>query len=242
MSRKSPKHARKTVRRGAVAAGAIAATAAMTIAVPTGAANAAPTRNPQIDGLLAAAPYAPGLLTSAGILAVAPRITQLTDAYAENVPVLPGLFPVSNSARPIVSAAGLLPYTHTPNWTGVGAENVFSAGAPFGLGGVTNTTYGMTGIYSQLVSIPGPLPLPPIAIPAGTGSTAGNVTAITGPLGSALNLQSSLTSVVGLDGNTTWTPALGLGGTFPLGLGTARRRSCRSPSPTVRTRSSSACR
>lgn len=197
MSPTSPKHARKTVRRSAVAATAVAAAATLTVATPA-TANAAPTGNPQIDAILSAAPLLPGGIPIAVIPQVAPIVNQGVAAWNQ-IPVISGLIPVSNTTAPILGATPL-----APGWLGLGVSDTFAVGAPLGLGGLSSTTYGLVGVA------PG----------GGTGSIGGNVTTINGPLGSALGLNTSLSAITA-GGLTTWTPSLGLNATAPLGLGSA---------------------
>lgn len=197
MSPTSPKHSRKTVRRSAVAATAVAAAATLTVATPA-TANAAPTGNPQIDAILAAAPLLPGGIPIAVIPQAAPIVNQGVAAWNQ-IPVISGLIPVSNTTAPILGATPL-----APGWLGLGVSDTFAVGAPLGLGGLSSTTYGLVGVA------PG----------GGTGSIGGNVTTINGPLGSALGLNTSLSAITA-GGLTTWTPSLGLNATAPLGLGSA---------------------
>ncbi|CAM3203648.1 beta strand repeat-containing protein [Tsukamurella hominis] len=200
MSPTSPKHARKTVRRSAVAATAVAAAATLTVATPA-TANAAPTGNPQVDAILAAAPLLPGGIPLATIPIIAPQINQGVAAWNQ-IPVLSGLIPVSNTSGPIVSTAQV---PGAPaGWLGLGQQDTFTVGAPLGLGGLTSTTYGLVGLGPGL----------------GVGSVGGNITNINGPLGSSLGLNTSLSAITA-GGLTTWTPSLGLNATAPLGLGSA---------------------
>ncbi|TWS24982.1 hypothetical protein FK268_07025 [Tsukamurella sputi] len=203
MSPTAPKHARKTVRRSAVAVTAVAAAAAMTVATPA-AANAAttPTGNPQIDALLASAPLLPGGIPIAVIPQVAPVINQGVAAWNQ-IPVIGGLIPVSNTTAG--SAFGTTPLA--PGWAGAWSSDTFKVGAPLGLGGLTSTTYGLVGLNANSGGL-------------GVGSIGGNNTTLNGPLGSALGLSTSLSAVT-TNGLTTWTPSLGLGATAPLGLGSA---------------------
>ena len=200
MSPTSPKHARKTVRRSAVAATAVAAAATLTVATPA-TANAAPTGNPQVDAILAAAPLLPGGIPLATIPIIAPQINQGVAAWNQ-IPVLSGLIPVSNTSGPIIST-GQVPGAPA-GWLGVGQQDTFTVGAPLGLGGLSSTTYGLVGLGPGL----------------GLGSVGGNVTTINGPLGSALGLNTSLSAIT-TGGLTTWMPSLGLNATAPLGLGSA---------------------
>lgn len=200
MSPTSPKHARKTLRRSAVAATAVAAAATLTVATPA-TANAAPTGNPQVDAILAAAPLLPGGIPLATIPIIAPQINQGVAAWNQ-IPVLSGLIPVSNTSGPIIST-GQVPGAPA-GWLGVGQQDTFTVGAPLGLGGLSSTTYGLVGLGPGL----------------GLGSVGGNVTTINGPLGSALGLNTSLSAIT-TGGLTTWTPSLGLNATAPLGLGSA---------------------
>ncbi|TWS20085.1 hypothetical protein FK529_08090 [Tsukamurella asaccharolytica] len=199
MSSYVPKHAKKTVRRSAVATTAVAAAAALTVATPATANAAAttPTGNPQVDAILAAAPLLPGAVPIAVIPQVAPVVNQGVAAW-NKIPVISGLFPVSNTVSPI---AGVTPLA--PGWVGFGLSDTFSVGAPLGLGGLSSSTYGVIGTSA-----------------AGVGSIGGNNTTLYGPLGSALGISTSLSATTA-NGLTTWTPSLGLNATAPLGLGGA---------------------
>ena len=201
MSHTSPKHARKSVRRTAVAATAVAAAATLTVATPA-TANAAPTGNPQVDAILALAPYAPGTVPQILIPQVAPVLGQATSTW-NGIPLVGSLFPASNT---VATSTILTPTTPlAPGWFGSWTTNTFKVDAPLGLGGLTNQTYGLVGLG-----------------PGGFGSIGGNNTTVSGPLGSSLGLQTSLSAVTNpLTGLTTWTPSLGLNATAPLGLGGA---------------------
>lgn len=201
----SPTALTRTAKRGAVAATALAATAALTIATP-GAANAANVIPPGVPGagtinsILTLAPLAPGTIPFVAIPVVAPQLDQLATVWS-SIPGLGTLIPVANASGPIASTP------LAPGWTGVGMQDTFSVAAPFGLGGISNTTYGIIGASPALGFL---------------GSIGGNATTLTGPLGSALGINASLAGVTDpTSGNVTFTPTLGIGAVAPLGLGSA---------------------
>lgn len=197
MSAYRAKHARRATRRGTAAVGALAATAALTIAGP-GISNAATSTAAVAPAQQAAATETlPGTAVIAVIAATSPALNNAAATW-NAIPVVSSLVKVGNTTTTIDK--------YGTAWTGVGAQNVLTikgGAAQFAGLGLTNTTYGVIGNTA-----------------GGVGSIGGNKVVVD-VLGGSVFADASLSSVTDTAGNTTWTPSLGLGGTAPFGLGSA---------------------
>lgn len=231
-------------RRAAVAAGAIATTAALSVNTPV-VANAAETSSSDYNGnpidisnvlkqspqtLIGLLPTVPGALPLVLIPAVQGQIAQGVTSW--NGSPLGALFPATNSTTEPGALTDPMPGAldfdapHVPNtrdWIGQIIHQKNGVTAPLGLGSLNNDLYGgLLFTYDDVFTMSdvagnGDLS---VLVDKNIGGLVGNKTEIAGPLGSALNTDFWLTSSR-TNGVTTLAPGAKIDAIAPLGLGNA---------------------